>query len=191
MIRVHFILLLIFLLSCTSEKRTLTDVDGNEYSVKLFEGKLWMTENLRVTKTSEGEKISFYYPNSDTAYAQIYGLLYNYATACTVCPSGWRLPTNEEWDKLFALASDNNAGNFKDQNYWDEVNENSSTFSARPAGSGNVEGHDNFFGYKSYFLSKTLDDEFAWTYILEKGESLTRKASQHTTYGFSVRCVKD
>ena len=30
-----------------------------------------------------------------------YGRLYNWQTAMKVCPDGWHLPSNEDWEKLF------------------------------------------------------------------------------------------
>ncbi|MDR1811898.1 MAG: hypothetical protein LBQ87_03655 [Candidatus Fibromonas sp.] len=32
-----------------------------------------------------------------------YGRLYEWETAMKICPKGWHLPTNKEWDKLFRL----------------------------------------------------------------------------------------
>jgi uncharacterized protein (TIGR02145 family) len=30
-----------------------------------------------------------------------YGMLYNWNAAIEVCPAGWHLPTNAEWDYLY------------------------------------------------------------------------------------------
>jgi uncharacterized protein (TIGR02145 family) len=60
----------------------------------------WMTQNLRY-KPEDSE--NFRYPNnSETIYESHpeYGLLYNWDTAKTICPTGWHLPTRDEWNSL-------------------------------------------------------------------------------------------
>ncbi|MDR0516273.1 MAG: hypothetical protein LBH25_04440 [Fibromonadaceae bacterium] len=58
----------------------------------------WMAENLNYN--TEGSKC---YEN-EPANCEKYGRLYNWETAKEVCPSGWHLPSNEEWDKLYRFA---------------------------------------------------------------------------------------
>jgi uncharacterized protein (TIGR02145 family) len=38
--------------------------------------------------------------DNKTENCQKYGRLYRWSKAMTVCPSGWHLPSNAEWDKL-------------------------------------------------------------------------------------------
>lgn len=45
---------------------------------------------------------------------------------------------------------------------------------------------------KAILTFETKDNEHdVWTYILKKGKTSIRKALQHPTYGFSLRCVKN
>jgi len=120
-----------------------------------------------------------------------YGLLYDYETACKVCPAGWKLPSNQDWEALRKLLK-GDAATMKDTQFWkDETNTNASSFGARPAGYGNTE-HPNKFNLKTLFWSSTKETEhFIWTYIFELGSDSIRKASQHPTYAFSVRCIKE
>lgn len=181
------------ILSGCQSPASLVDADGNTYPVAQYGETTWMTANLKVRHDRLGNEATYYLPNEDSLTADTYGLLYDYATACRVCPEGWRLPTNEEWDELFNLSEQNMAANYKDSQFWEgEVNSNSSKFSIRPAGSGNNGEYENNFGVKTLFWSATKeDDHFIWTFILEKGKDSIRMASQHPTYAFSVRCVKN
>ena len=184
-------ILLLIMMGCKHHSSTLTDIEENTYTVVNYKGTLWMTDNLRVQKNSDGNVITYYIPDGNPENSKVYGLLYDYETACKVCPEGWELPTNEDWETLFSLNNDRIAIQFKDSDYWNEtINTNMSKFSARPAGFGNHGEHDNTFGEKTLFWSKDGDSEFAWAYILEKGKNTIRKAEQHPTYAFSVRCIK-
>ncbi|SNS80485.1 major paralogous domain-containing protein [Ekhidna lutea] len=192
--RIHAasLLLLALLISCQPTNKKLVDVDGNQYEVIQLDGVEWMAENLKVTHDREGNEIQYFIPDGDSTNIVTYGLLYDFENACKVCPEGWRLPTNEEWETLFNFSGDTNASNYKDTNFWKEAqNTNSTQFSARPTGIGNNQEHPNNFGENTLFWSSSIEDEhFIWTYILEKGKNNVRKASQHPTYAFSVRCVK-
>ncbi len=187
-----FIVISIILLSCCKDN-TIKDIESNRYKTKKYGQDEWMIENLRVKKDKMGNAIKYYYPNEDAENASVYGLLYDFETACKLCPSGWRLPNNEEWKTLFELDKRNNASDYKDLKYWDgETNTNSSGFAIRPAGSGNNGEYGNHFQSKTLFWSKTKEDEhFVWTYIFESKKDSIRVASQHPTYAFSVRCIKE
>lgn len=151
-----------------------------------------MTENLRDTLDRSGNPIKYYFPNDDSTLMNTFGLLYDFETACKVCPDGWTLPTNDDWEKLLELNDGYAAQAYKDSHFWEgDVRTNKSLFSGRPAGSGNNGEYDNHFGEKTLFWSATKEDEhFVWTYILELHNDAVRTASQHPTYAFSVRCVK-
>ncbi|MDD3568613.1 MAG: fibrobacter succinogenes major paralogous domain-containing protein [Bacteroidales bacterium] len=102
---------------------TMTDIDGNEYRTIGIGNQVWMAENLRVTRYSNGDPITFlplsagqgifhlqtqgvYCAYDDTTHPDsiaTYGLLYNgYAVVDErgLCPDGWRVPSDEDWTAL-------------------------------------------------------------------------------------------
>ena len=79
-----FLFLVLTISDCSNEKTSLTDIDGNTYEVKDFQGVLWMTENLRTTKDNSGNTVTYFLPNNDQQSVSEYGLLYDFATACKV-----------------------------------------------------------------------------------------------------------
>lgn len=108
---------------------TLTDWDGNEYSIVKIGNQIWMAENLKTTHYANGtaiplvtdntawanlgdndtDKAYCYYNNNAGNEADTYGALYTYAAATDgdndgatqgVCPTGWHLPSDAEWKEL-------------------------------------------------------------------------------------------
>lgn len=186
-------LLLLFVASCNTGNKKLLDTNGNLYKTIKINNTLWMAENLKVKHDSSGEKLNYFFPNGDSTNIKSFGLLYDFENACKSCPKGWRIPNNKEWEELFDFTKHNIAGNYKDRKFWnDERNSNITNFSVRPAGIGNNQEHPNNFNNKVLFWSSSKEEEhFIWTYIFEKGKNKIRKASQHPTYAFSVRCIKN
>jgi uncharacterized protein (TIGR02145 family) len=113
---------LALILSCSSNnKESDPDDKGNNidnYKIANIGGLKWLAENLDYDV--EGSKC---YDN-DPANCAIYGRLYNWVTAmdlppecdsieCSsriqpkhrgICPSGWHIPSNADWDKLLHYA---------------------------------------------------------------------------------------
>ncbi len=96
---------------------TITDVDGNTYKTIKIGDQLWMAENLKTTKFNDGTKIplvtdnaawdklkkpGFCWYNNKADNKDTYGGIYNWYVVKTakVCPSGWHVPTDDEWKKL-------------------------------------------------------------------------------------------
>jgi len=95
-----------------------TDIEGNTYNTVWINNKLWMAENLKVTKyndgnsipniTSDGEWLNLstgaycWYENDEATYGNAYGALYNGYTVVTekLCPTGWHIPTYQEVEEL-------------------------------------------------------------------------------------------
>jgi len=192
-LKLLLITILVILTCCNPvQESVLVDADGQKYLVNKYGETFWMTENLQTKNDTSGNPIKYYFPNGDSTNIETFGLLYDFETACKVCPNGWELPTNKDWKRLLESSGGNVAGIYKDSQYWEgENNSNSSGFSARPAGFGNNGEHENQFKSKTLFWSNSKEDEhFIWTYIFELGKDSIRVASQHPTYAFSVRCVK-
>lgn len=66
--------------------------DGAIYPVISIGNQLWMTENLRYEV--EGAQWNPQNPTKE------YGCLYNWKTVINVCPKGWHLPSDADWQEL-------------------------------------------------------------------------------------------
>lgn len=107
----------------TEKTNTITDIDGNNYTIIKIGDQIWMKENLKTTKYNDGSNIPLvtdsaawsnlaspgycWYNNDPSAYKDVYGGLYNWRTTDAasnsdknVCPAGWHVPTDEEWTIL-------------------------------------------------------------------------------------------
>ncbi len=111
---------------------TVTDIDGNKYKTVQIGDQIWMAENLKTSRYSNGEKIPYVRKSSDWGKLKSYekarveikksvtnginvGALYTYNAATDgihnttkqiqgACPDGWHLPTDQEWKELAIIA---------------------------------------------------------------------------------------
>jgi uncharacterized protein (TIGR02145 family) len=92
-----------------------TDSQNNSYPVGTFGNSgCWMTQNMRKT-SGLTERTHYYYPNGSyqqNDYTDAHGLLYNWTTANTICPTGWRLPTAIEMMWLWREIDDDTTGKY-------------------------------------------------------------------------------
>ena len=183
---------------------------GVGYSTVQIGDQCWFAENLRTTTYLNGDAISQNLSDGDwqstTSGAMAfyisgpaYGGLYNwYAVddARGLCPSGWHVPTDEEWTILTDhLGGELVAGGQMKSNYgWNDGGNgtNSSGFSGLPGGTRNFNGNFNGAGVDGYWWSSSPFGSSAWyRYLGYVGEVVYREYFGNLRYGFSVRCVRD
>lgn len=124
------------------------------------------------------------------------GRLYTWAAAIQICPPGWHLPTDKEWESLFAAVSgQSTAGKYlKSKTGWngnvkgvDDVG-----FSGLPADYRDNEGGFNSDGYRAIFWSSTeSSSDIAYDMNLFFENVNAALGTHAKDYGLSVRCLKD
>ena len=215
--------------SFTCGTSTLTDIDGNTYNTVQIGEQCWMRENLRVTKYADNTEITERYaPNNDEVNVPTYGYLYSWnatmhgasssnanpSNVQGVCPTGWHVPSDDEWTQLESFvsgmsaywcggSSDNIAKALAATTRWysnngecvvgnDQSNNNATGFSALPAGA-RCYGDYLYFGNGAYFWSATEGDSYDtyYRYLYYFFAYVSR--DYFNKYGgcFSVRCLRD
>jgi uncharacterized protein (TIGR02145 family) len=105
----------------------LADADGNIYRTVISGSQVWMVENLKTTKYSNGDPIPnvitdddwsllsegayCWYDNSEVPNRALYGALYNWFTVADnrgLCPTGWHVPFDSDWNTFISFLTDNN-----------------------------------------------------------------------------------
>ena len=182
---------------------TFTDArDGKTYKTIKIGKQTWMAENLAY-KTKDG---IWAYDNKESN-VQKYGYLYTWEAAKQACPSGWHLPSDEEWRQLemfLGMAkADTGLSGFRSDIGWklkktsgwhSKQKENGTVgFEALPAGLYSFEDSTfNDIEYNAYFWTDTSPKaEFVWERDLFDTFNEISRNRYKKTYGFSVRCIKD
>ena len=218
---------------------TVTDYDSNTYNTVQIGDQCWMRENLRTTHYADGTAISaggsttsisvpYYYVNSPLD-AAVYGYYYNWAAAMHgtvssalnpsgvqgICPTGWHLPSDEEWTQLtnyvggqseYTCGSNSSrvAKALASTEGWNTTwntcvvghspnNNNTTGFSAVPAGywsgsSFNAAGNSTHFWSSTETGSET--DNTAYERSLDYNGESVRRGNDSKIRGFSVRCIR-
>ena len=173
---------------------SLTDSrDGRTYKTVTIGTQTWMAQNLNY------ETVNSYCYRDSASYCTKYGRLYTWAAATSACPSGWHLPTQTEWNTLFAaVGGSSTAGTkLKSTTGWNSSDNSVSgtdaySFSALPAGYRGYNWGYYYGGYYADFWSSTEDDyDYAYHMSLDYNYDNAFLYSYYKYYGFSVRCVKD
>lgn len=83
--------------------------DGRVYKLLSFVGKTWLVGNL----TYAGQDVSFAKCYQDANSCDEFGRLYNYESAQKACPTGFRLPTQQEWELVLNKVGKKGAGKLR------------------------------------------------------------------------------
>lgn len=160
------------------------------------------------------------YPESGRSFASspamddIFGRYYTWEEAQSVCPTGWRLPSDADWlalaqvggytgtdasadflgaaGSLMANATFNGSRMWE---YWPAVKiTNSTGFAALPTGYGIAQTEDEYFGneYAVFWSSESYDEEQGvYRMINVNRPDVMRGAGYKNNFLAPVRCVRD
>ncbi len=189
--------------------------DGKTYSTIEIGNQTWMSENLRYDVPnvySQQDTVNLGSPTN-------YGRLYDWATVMNgespslsnpsgvqgICPSGWHLPSDSEWNELelhLGMAAADTASYvfrgthgeaMKSSSGWVLGNgTNTSGFNAFPAGFSRDTTFSSM-GQETYFLSSSsLTGVTPICRVFRYDNSgVYRRDASNPSIGFSCRCVKD
>ena len=213
---------------------TVTDYDLNVYNTVQIGNQCWMRENLRSTHYADGTAIAagttsstttaYYYPlQGDFTY----GYLYNWKAVMRnssnsqsnpsgvqgVCPNGWHVPSDAEWDELqnyvssqshYLCNGDNNnvAKALAAKTGWVsstgtcavgniQVSNNATGFSALPAGHNYGGSYTNYGTAATFWSSTEAGSANTFDRSVDYSNAVFTRSNHPKGYGFSVRCLRD
>lgn len=173
---------------------TFTDPrDGQTYKTVDIGNQTWFAENLNYETTN-----SWWYDNS-SSNGDIYGRLYDWNAAITACPSGWHLPSDDEWTILTNYLGGNDiaGGKMKEAGteHWKSPNigaTNSNGFTGLPGGTHHVDDSFCYLGTFGIWWSATeYSSAYAWSYHLLNFDDDVWRTDRIKHNDHSVRCLRD
>jgi len=176
-----------------------------------------MAENLRylpsVVGPGTGSNTTPYYyvydyDGTDVNAAEVasnystYGVLYNWTAAVYACPTGWHLPSDDEWTELTDYLVDNAGGKLKatgtieaGTGLWYVPNAgstNETSFTALPGGGrGSGGSFGSIGGYGGWWSATEGYPVGAWVRGMGYDFSDVGRSNNFKELGFSVRCLRD
>jgi len=207
---------------------TVKDVNGNEYGAMTIGDQTWLTSNLRVGSfndgtllltwlyegyewASAGAAFCVYHPSyidgldSEEEVVDAYGYLYNWAAVTSskkLCPTGFRVPTEEDWDELvtFLGGEDIAGGKLKSKRtapnshpFWVLPNTGATDnfgFEAVPSGLRTSLGlYDDLGYYAEWWSSTEYNTDLAHTYYASYNDAGLYSGYGRKKAGYAVRCM--
>jgi len=159
--------------------------DNYDYTVFSINDKLWFTENLKTTVDALNQQIMSYSYDGVLENSNTYGKLYKYKEAIKACPSGWHLPSRQEWKELvdFYGGSENA--------YTSLVVGGNSNLNLLFGGYLNTSNEYCRLGSMGEFWTSTkTQDDRAISYAISTNTNSVVETDNNVNYAFSVRCIK-
>ncbi len=190
---------------------SLEDIDGNTYNTVVIGDQNWMAANLITTTYNDGESIPNVTDNSSWSNLETHayawfdnnpdrddlGAYYNWYTVSTgkICPSGWRVPNEADWDTLIDFLGSNPGDKLKRTPTAMYGNANETGFTAIM--SGYRGGGNGAFGsvgeWAIYWIGEDYDLSQEWPDLikLESTSTGVDKTFFSPQTGASIRCIKE
>lgn len=224
------ILLLIFIgfKFCFLSQTTVKDAEGNIYPVVKIGNQIWMAENLRTEVFANGEPITQITSNrywqkvslfalDDSTLSEIWpvmcymnnsksknGALYNWYVVTDergVCPSGWHVPSTEEYQEMidYLGGMQNASKKLKSNLTWKNPGNNLSKFNAQKIGF--RVGTGEFESERTSLWTDVMNEEVnkfngaislsATLLDLDEVDSKTHFQNVFFNAGASIRCIQN
>ena len=201
---------------------TVVDYNGHYYNTVQIGTQCWMAQNLRSTKTPDGSTITSYIPNNAGSVTAAYGRLYDHyalmngsststASVQGICPTGWHIPSAEEFNTLVNFVKSQNSylcnstasaigKALASTSGWEEnstacavgnsqSSNNASGFNAYPTGTASST-NTNSYGQYTCFRSTNFTVQYRLRYNLSEFYTSNNGGYLHQSIGASVRCIK-
>jgi len=178
---------------------------GKTYHTVQIGSQCWLKENLDVGTMVNGSRNQInngttekYCYDDKPSNCATYGGLYQWDEAMAysttpgskgICPTGWHIPTDAEYQTLIASAN-NNSNVLKALGQG--TGTNTTGFSALLAGYRSINGYFYVLASYTYYWSSTEHDAAdAFIMYLYYDDSGIDRGTISWSFGFSVRCVED
>jgi uncharacterized protein (TIGR02145 family) len=204
--------------------------DGQSYNTVQIGNQCWMQENLNIgtmipginSMSNDGiiEKYCFY---NLSANCDMYGGLYqfdemmqytNITGSQGICPTGWHIPSDEDWCEITQFIDPTINCNIWDWNGTDAggkmkstgtIEEGTGMWHVPNTGATNLSGFTalpgaarynpgdwiNFQFEANFWSSSTYDTDFAWDRSFDYSHADVGRFHGYKLNGYSVRCLRD
>lgn len=208
--------LIIILTTCFlggySNAQTVSDKDGNEYTVITMEKQEWLDANLNTTHFENGDEIKqamsqeewdkayesktpvWCWPDFAETGDNACGRLYNLWAVVDeryLFPSGWRLPSGDEWQYLSeeTLGGWENVETSKSTEGWETpgTNENGLNFRSCPSPMG-INGESIFWSSDIFYADDAQTHIMTNSYLI--GNDAFGGGTGPASHAMYVRCVR-
>jgi uncharacterized protein (TIGR02145 family) len=167
--------------------------DGRTYKTVRIGTQVWMAENLAYSSGS-GWCYGLRNDNCET-----FGKLFEWEAAKNACPSGWQLPTEDEWKVLIEYVGGKKVagGKLKESGYshWASPNTDASDmfgFGAIPGGFRHPAGlFKNLGNMATFWTSSKCSGNGACAISFSSRSANAEKIATNRLDGRSVRCIKN
>ena len=186
------------------------DVDGNTYTTIKIKDQLWFESNLKTTHYTNGDKIlnakkAYKWMNHDSLpqYMQhklkndkvVYYNWYVVDDKRGICPSGWKVPSQKDFNELIlSLGGSEKAGlKMKNVMAWGDTTKMMETtiFNALPSGFVEISGILNQENIRACWWS--MDEQYketAYSYSIGNMGTHIIRDKFYKKQGNSIRCMK-
>jgi len=208
--------LMMIMSNCSEDEEAVSnqikDGDGNVYTTVTIGTQVWLKENLKTTRLSDGTVIpnvtdnaewvnltspGYSWYDNNAANKNDYGALYNWYTVNTgkLCPNGFHVASLAEWNALSDfLGIDDAALKLKEAGtvHWTAPNaaSNATGFTALPGGY-RYNSVFSYLGSEGQWWTSTQHSENNANYIIMNNSDYVGHCDRWFNDGLSVRCIKE
>lgn len=154
--------------------------DNKVYKVVKIGKQTWMAKNLSYDIKDGSWSLEMSEENRKRA-----GLLYSWKAAQEACPTGWHIPSKEEWQELINFVGKDKIS----EGALVEGSSNSTGFSAVHGGCIDMEGF--FADVFAQFWTSSESGQYVWYVNLDSDQISLHKKDCKEWAGFSIRCIKN
>jgi uncharacterized protein (TIGR02145 family) len=173
--------LFVFVFVFSLQAQTIKDSrDGKSYKTVKIGDQTWMAENLNY------EMSGTFCFDEEKEYCDSFGRLYTWQAALKACPSGWKLPTKDDFLALIDQCGGKDVAGAK------LIEGGKTGFNAKFAGD-YQQSDDFYFGtgeMTSFWSSTQTNVEDAFTFEIHKSGYNIAVYGNLFENGYSVRCIK-